>query len=140
MTYVGNPELGTPLIAAEQTIGIDLPTRYLAWEGADGAVTVAHVDINVIAERHGITGLDEVDEVLAMVETGTANFTAAAAGSTSQVGTAPSGGVAAGGGSIAWVENGGLLALGALSLFGAGALAVHNRRQPRGRPAGSTDQ
>lgn len=130
VTYVGNPMVGTPLIAAQQTIGIDLPTRYLAWEDEGGTVNVAHVDINVLAERHGVTG---VDEAVAMVEMGTANFTAAAAGQSDdpQVGTMPEGGVATGDGSTSGLEHQGLFALGALGLIGAAALlAVRSRRQP----------
>lgn len=131
VTYVGNPQVGTPLIAAQQTIGIDLPTRYLAWEDEGGAVNVAHVahvDVNVLAERHGVTG---VDEAVAMVEQGTANFTAAAAGQGGdpQVGTMPEGGVATGDGSTSGLEHQGLFALGALSLLTAAVLAVRSRRQ-----------
>lgn len=129
VTYVGNPKLGTPLIAAQQTIGIDLPARYLAWQDEDGSVTVAHVDINVLAERHDVSGLEEI---LAMVEKGTGNFTATAAGSAPQVGMVPDGGVATGGGSTSGLEHEGLLALGALGLVATGVLAVSSRRQ-RGR-------
>ncbi|MEJ7765436.1 MAG: DUF302 domain-containing protein [Acidimicrobiales bacterium] len=77
-TFVGNPMVGTKLLQASQTFGIDLPVRYVAWEDADGVVHVAHPDIRVLAERHGATG---VDEVLAMVETATGAFTDTAAGS-----------------------------------------------------------
>jgi uncharacterized protein (DUF302 family) len=59
VTYVGNPELGSPLIAAEQTVGIDLPARYLAWEEENGEVTVAHVDIDVIAEQQRTSPLPQ---------------------------------------------------------------------------------
>ncbi len=77
-TFVGNPMVGTKLLQASQTFGIDLPVRYVAWEDADGVVHVAHPDIRVLAERHGATG---VDEVLDMVETATGAFTDTAAGS-----------------------------------------------------------
>lgn len=130
VTYVGNPKLGTPLIAAQQTIAIDLPARYLAWQDEDDTVNVAHVNINVLAERHGVSGQDEI---LSMVTTGTGRFTAIAAGSAPQVGTVPEGGVATGGGSTSGLEHEGLLALGALGLFGAGALAVRRRQLGRGR-------
>jgi len=129
VTYAGNPELGTPLIAARQTMGIDLPTRFLAWQDENGTVNVGHVDINVLAERHGVTG---VDDVLAMVEMGTGNLTSAAAGEDPQVGTTPEGGVDAGAGNTVGPENVGLLALGVLSLLGASVIAVRIRR-PLGR-------
>jgi hypothetical protein len=50
-------------------------------------------------------------------------------GATSQMGQMPSGGVDAGAGDTAGVENAGLFALGAAGLAGAGALA-YRRRQP----------
>lgn len=75
-TFVGNPMVGTQLLQAAQTFGIDLPVRYVAWEDAGGVVHVAHPDIRVLAERHGATG---VDEILSMVEMATATFTGTAA-------------------------------------------------------------
>ncbi len=64
-----------------------------------------------------------------MIADGTGNFTAAAAGTTSQVGVAPSGGVDTGGGSTSGPQYDGRLALGILGLLGAGVLAVRNRRR-----------
>lgn len=77
-TFVGNPMVGTKLLQASQTFGIDLPVRYAAWEDADGVVHVAHPDIRMLAERHRATG---VDDTLDMVETATGMFTDTAAGS-----------------------------------------------------------
>lgn len=127
VTYAGNPQVGTPLIAAQQTMGIDLPTRYLAREVADGTVTVGHVDVTVLAQRHGVSG---VDEDLAAITMGTATFTAAAAGGAPQVPTMPEGGVATGGGGTAGPEFGGLYGLGVLFALAAVVLAV---RRPRHR-------
>ena len=79
VTFVGSPKAGTPLLQASQTIGIDLPVRYLAWQDAAGAVHVAHPDIRALAQRHALTG---VDENLAMIEKATAMFTGTAAGAT----------------------------------------------------------
>ena len=50
----GNPNLGTPLMQTQQTIGIDLPQKMLVWEGADHQVYVAYNDAYYLAERHGI--------------------------------------------------------------------------------------
>lgn len=77
VTFVGNPMVGTQLIAANQTMGIDLPIRYLAWEDAEGVVHVGHPDIRVLADRHGLTG---VDDVLTKVKAATAALTGVAAG------------------------------------------------------------
>lgn len=74
--FVGNPMVGTQLLLANQTMGIDLPVRYLAWEDAEGVVTLGYPDVNVLAERHGLTG---VDEALATVEMATSAFTTTAA-------------------------------------------------------------
>jgi len=76
-TFVGNPMVGTALLQSQQTMGIDLPVRYLAWQDPAGTVHVAHPDIRVLAARHHITGLDNV---LAMIDQATTTFTAAAAG------------------------------------------------------------
>ncbi len=76
--FVGNPAVGTTLIQASQTMGIDLPVRYLVWQDAGGVVRVGHPDIRVLAARHQVTGAD-ADAALLMVETASAGFTAAAA-------------------------------------------------------------
>jgi uncharacterized protein (DUF302 family) len=58
LLLVGNPQAGTPLMQAEQTIGIDLPQKLLVYEDADGEVNVAYNDPDYLAARHGIDGLD----------------------------------------------------------------------------------
>ena len=50
----GNPNLGTPLMQARQTVGIDLPQKMLVWQGADGQVYLAYNDPYYLAKRHGI--------------------------------------------------------------------------------------
>jgi uncharacterized protein (DUF302 family) len=50
----GNPRAGTPLMQAEQTIGIDLPLKLLAWEDESGAVWASHNDPAWLATRHGL--------------------------------------------------------------------------------------
>lgn len=52
----GNPDLGTPLMAAGRTLAIDLPQKLLVMEGDDGTVTVTYNDPHVLAKRHGIEG------------------------------------------------------------------------------------
>lgn len=77
VTFAGNPGAGTPLLQASQTMGIDLPARYLAWEDEAGVVHVGHPDIRQIAQRRAVTGLDGN---LDMIENATAMFTGTAAG------------------------------------------------------------
>ena len=56
----GNPQLGTQLMQSNQTVAIDLPQKFLAWEDAGGTVYVSYNDPAYLADRHGITGDDEV--------------------------------------------------------------------------------
>jgi uncharacterized protein (DUF302 family) len=74
----GNPRGGTPLMIANQTAGIDLPVKALAWEDADGAVWLAYNDPTWIAARHRL-GADAAPAVQAMAD-GLAALSAKAAG------------------------------------------------------------
>lgn len=56
----GNAKAGTPLMQAQQTIGIDLPLKFLAWEDERGSVWLSYNDLTYLAARHGISGLDDV--------------------------------------------------------------------------------
>lgn len=56
----GNPKLGTHLMTAQQSAGIDLPMKALAWEDAKGQVWLAYNDPQWIARRHGIEQRGEV--------------------------------------------------------------------------------
>ncbi len=51
----GNPQVGTPLMQASRTIGIDLPQKMLVWQDGD-RVNVTYNDPQFLAERHGIEG------------------------------------------------------------------------------------
>lgn len=48
----GSPQAGTPLMQADQTIGIDLPLKLLVWEDAGGKVWVAWNDPVWLGDRH----------------------------------------------------------------------------------------
>jgi uncharacterized protein (DUF302 family) len=50
----GNARAGTPLMQAQQTIGIDLPLKALAWQDGAGKVWLSCNDPEWIAARHGI--------------------------------------------------------------------------------------
>ena len=50
----GNAKVGTPLILSQQTIGIDLPLKALAWEDPSGKVWLSCNDPAWLAVRHGI--------------------------------------------------------------------------------------
>jgi uncharacterized protein (DUF302 family) len=56
----------------QQTAGIDLPVKALAWEDADGAVWLTYNDSRWLAERHGLgsasaDAVDAIDAGMAMV-------------------------------------------------------------------------
>ena len=50
----GNAKGGTPLMQANQTIGIDLPLRALVWQDDAGKTWVSYNDLVLIAQRHGV--------------------------------------------------------------------------------------
>jgi len=50
----GNAKPGTPLMQANQTIGIDLPLKALIWQDADGKVWLSYNEPNWLATRHGL--------------------------------------------------------------------------------------
>ena len=56
----GNAIGGTPLMQANQTIGIDLPLKALVYEDEGGKTWVAYNDPKWLATRHGATGVDAV--------------------------------------------------------------------------------
>ena len=56
----GNPKVGTHLMASQQTAGIDLPMKMLAWKDEAGQVWLSYNDPAYIARRHGITDRDKI--------------------------------------------------------------------------------
>ncbi len=48
----GNPKGGTPLMQSQQSAGIDLPMKALAWEDAAGKTWLSYNDPTWIAKRH----------------------------------------------------------------------------------------
>ena len=56
----GNPRSGTPLMQANQTIGIDLPLKALVWQDAAGNTWVSYNEPDWLAKRHGVGGAERV--------------------------------------------------------------------------------
>jgi uncharacterized protein (DUF302 family) len=52
----GNAKGGTPLMQADQAIGIDLPLKALVYQDASGKVWLAYNDPSWLASRHGLGG------------------------------------------------------------------------------------
>ena len=60
----GNPKAGTPLMQTRQTIGIDLPLKFLVWQDERGEVRVTYQDPGYLAGLHRVT--DRADTVAAL--------------------------------------------------------------------------
>jgi uncharacterized protein (DUF302 family) len=60
LVIAGNPAVGTALMQADQTMGVELPLRFLVWQGEDGKARVSYDPIAAIALRHKVTGKDEL--------------------------------------------------------------------------------
>ena len=56
----GNPNVGTKLMQSSQTTAIDLPQKILIWEDESGQTNISFNDPQYLAQRHAITGIDEV--------------------------------------------------------------------------------
>ncbi len=50
----GNAKGGTPLMQANQTMGIDLPLKALVWQDAAGATWISYNDPVWLIQRHGL--------------------------------------------------------------------------------------
>ncbi len=59
LVIFGNPNAGTPLMQAAQTVAIDLPQKMLIWEDENGDVFVAYNSPYYLKARHGVAGQDE---------------------------------------------------------------------------------
>jgi uncharacterized protein (DUF302 family) len=73
----GNPKAGTLLMQSNQTAGIDLPMKLLAWQDAEGQVWIAYNDPQWLVQRHGI---DDRAAVVAKMRKALAGFARAATG------------------------------------------------------------
>ena len=61
----GNARGGTPLMVADQRIGIDLPLKALVYQGESGQVQLAYIDPAWLAQRYGL-GTDVAANVEAL--------------------------------------------------------------------------
>jgi uncharacterized protein (DUF302 family) len=72
----GNAKAGTPLMQADQTMGIDLPLKALIWTDAAGKTWLAYNDPAWLAKRHGLG--PDTSAAVAAIATGLATFAKAA--------------------------------------------------------------
>ena len=54
LVIFGNAKAGTPLMQANQAIGVDLPLKALVFEDEAGKVGLAYYDPHWLAGRHGL--------------------------------------------------------------------------------------
>ena len=73
----GNPKLGSHFFTSNQTAGIDLPLKMLAYKDAKGQVWLTYNDPQYIANRHEIT---DRAEVVAKMSKALDNFSSVATG------------------------------------------------------------
>ena len=55
----GSTKAGTPLMQANQAIGMDLPLKTLVWQDASGVTWLSYNDPAFLAARHGMDGADD---------------------------------------------------------------------------------
>jgi uncharacterized protein (DUF302 family) len=65
LLILGNARGGTPLMVADQRIGIDLPLKALVYQGESGQVQLAYIDPAWLAQRYGL-GADVAAKVEAL--------------------------------------------------------------------------
>ena len=56
----GNPKMGSHFFTSQQTAGIDLPMKALAWKDEKGQVWLTYNDPKYIASRHDINNRPEI--------------------------------------------------------------------------------
>ncbi len=77
LVIFGNPQLGTPLMQASNSVGLDLPQKILVWQDGDGAVKISYNTVEFLQSRHKIPNLkDQLDKMATALE----NLAAKAAG------------------------------------------------------------
>lgn len=60
MLLIDNPAVGTPLMQARQTTGIDLPLKFLVYEDARGRTRLAYSRARYLQRCHRIRGQREL--------------------------------------------------------------------------------
>ena len=65
--FFGNPQLGTPLMQSDQTAGLDLPMRVIAWEDEDGTTWLGYHSPEAMFARLELPGVTEVVAKMAAV-------------------------------------------------------------------------
>lgn len=75
LVIFGNPNVGSPLMACQQTVGIDLPQKALIWQDETGQAWFSYNRPAYLQNRHRVEGCDDV---IAKVSKALGNFAKAA--------------------------------------------------------------
>ena len=75
LVIFGNPKVGSPLMACQQTVGIDLPQKALIWQDEAGQAWFSYNRPAYLQSRHQVEGCDDV---IAKVSKALGNFAKAA--------------------------------------------------------------
>jgi uncharacterized protein (DUF302 family) len=72
LVIFGAAKGGTPLMQADQSVGIDLPLKALVWQDAAGKTWISYNEAEWIAKRHGLgdglkSAVEKMHEALAAV-------------------------------------------------------------------------
>ncbi len=76
LVIFGNPKMGTQLMNCNQTVGIDLPMKFLVYEDKDGKTWIAYWKPSLMANTYN---LEACQPVLAKMDGALAKFSALAA-------------------------------------------------------------
>jgi putative redox protein len=70
LLLIGDARAGTPMMAVQRTVGIDLPLKLLAWADDDGAAQLTYNDPAWVAARHGLDtdGLPQIQVMAGLLE------------------------------------------------------------------------
>ena len=59
MIVIGNPNVGTPLMQADQRLALSLPLRVAAWKDENDTVWIGYWSPEVLDVRYGVSGQDK---------------------------------------------------------------------------------
>jgi uncharacterized protein (DUF302 family) len=77
LVVFGNPNLGTPLMQAAPSSGIDLPLKILVWDDSDGDTHISYTDVRHLDQRHHFLGQAAL---VKLIDGAVSSFASAAAG------------------------------------------------------------
>ena len=63
----GNPNVGTPLMQCNQSVGIDLPQKMLIWQDESNQVHLAYNDPHYLMDRHALNDCKPIIERISQV-------------------------------------------------------------------------